>query len=144
MHSGYHPSLGECKGYDAMGSVVGLTCAKPEMWLKTLFEYQRLYDPRTNSTRVQTTGTLGVEECYEMPFNEKNLKELFSLRESDNDIAFIVKDEASGKAVSVRKESNLNKPLELFQKPFGFLHKSWKGLPLSFVKIIINAINPVS
>lgn len=31
-----------------------------------------MYDQGTNTTRVQTTGTLDIEEVYEMPFNEKN------------------------------------------------------------------------
>jgi UDP-galactopyranose mutase len=70
---------------------------------------------------METTGTLGTETVYEMPFNEKNLKELFNLRENDMDIQFIVKDEAAGKAVSVRKEANVNDTLKLFQKPFDHL-----------------------
>jgi hypothetical protein len=114
-------TLGECLGYDALGNVVDLACAKPEMWTKTLFNYERRYDERTHSTKVQTVGTLGTEEVYEMPFNEKNLKELFSLRESDNDILFILKDEVAGKPVALRREPNLNDTLKLFQKPFDYL-----------------------
>jgi hypothetical protein len=63
---------------------------------------------------METSGTLGTEDVYEMPFNEKNLKELVSLRPSDADIAFMIKDEASGKAISIRKESNINDTLKLF------------------------------
>jgi hypothetical protein len=106
-------SLGECLGYDALGNVVGLTCAKPEMWIKTLFNYERRYDERTNSTKVQTV--------YETPFNEKNLKELVSLRANDSDIMFIIKDERNAKATEVRKDVNINKTLELFLKPFPYL-----------------------
>jgi len=119
--SEYLYSLGECRGYDALGNVVGLTCAKPEMWVKTLFNYERRYDERTNSTKVQTIGTLGTEDVYEMPFNEKNLKELSSLRENDSDIMFIVKDEAAGKPTSLRNEANINDTLKLFLKPFSYL-----------------------
>ncbi len=90
--SEYLYSLGECRGYDVLGNVVALTCAKPEMWTRTLFNYERKYDERTNSTKVQTIGTLGTEDVYEMPFNEKNLKDLASPRENDSDIMFIVKD----------------------------------------------------
>jgi hypothetical protein len=114
-------SLGECLGYDALGNVVGLTCAKPEMWIKTLFNYERRYDERTNSTKVQTVGTLGTEDVYETPFNEKNLKELVSLRANDSDIMFIIKDERNAKATEVRKDVNINKTLELFLKPFPYL-----------------------
>jgi hypothetical protein len=70
---------------------------------------------------MQTSGTLGTETVYETPFNEKNLKELISLRESDNDIAFTVKDEVTGKAVEVKREANINDTLKLFQKPFTYL-----------------------
>ena len=56
-----------------------------------------------------------------MPFNKKNLKALVSLKLSDSDIAFTLKDEANGKAVEVKKESNINRTLELFLKPFDYL-----------------------
>ena len=114
-------SLGECRGYDAFDNIVTLMCAKPEMWTKTLFNYERRYDERTNSTKVQTIGTLGTEDVYEMTFNEKNLKELVSLRENDADILLIVNDEASGKPTSLRKEPNINVTFKLFLKPFNYL-----------------------
>ena len=56
-----------------------------------------------------------------MPFNEKNLKALVSLRLSDSDIAFTLKEEANGKAVEVKKESNINKTLDLFPKAIRLL-----------------------
>jgi hypothetical protein len=83
------------------------------MWVRTLFNHEREYDQRTNSTKMQTSGTLGTEDVYEMPFNEKNLKELASLRENDADIAVTVKDEAADKVVEVD-----------FQKPFDYLLKA--------------------
>jgi hypothetical protein len=70
---------------------------------------------------METNGTLGTEDVYEMPFNEKNLKELVSLRPSDADIAFTIKDEASGKAISIRKEPNINDTIKLFLRPFDYL-----------------------
>jgi hypothetical protein len=94
------------------------------MWVRTLFNHEREYDQRTNSTKMQTSGTLGTEDVYEMPFNEKNLKELASLRENDADIAVTVKDEAADKVVEVKKESNINATLKLFQKPFDYLLKA--------------------
>lgn len=93
----------------------------PEMWTRTLFNHERVYDKRTNSTKMQTSGTLGTEDVHEMPFNEKNLKELVGLRENDSDIAFTVTDESNGKAVEVKKEANINDTLKLFQKPFTYL-----------------------
>ena len=119
--SEYLYSLGELQAFDAFGNIVGCTCSKPEIWTRTLFNHTRVYDQRTNSTKVETSGILGTEEVYEMRFNEKNLKELVSLRPNDSDIAFTLKDEASGKPISLRKEHNINKNIELFLKPFDYL-----------------------
>ncbi|MDQ5868868.1 MAG: hypothetical protein M3530_03970, partial [Thermoproteota archaeon] len=95
-----------------------LDCRKPEMWTRTLFNHVRVYDQRTNTTKMETSGTLGSEDVYEMPFNEKNLKELVSLRENDADIAFTVKDEASGKAVNflLKKVSSPKSSTTWFRK----------------------------
>ena len=114
-------SLEEVNAYDAFGNVVGRTIAKPEIWTKTLFNHTRVYYQRTNTTKMETSGTLGTEDVYEMPFNEKNLKALLRLRPSDADISFTPKDESNGKAVGVRKESNINKTMELSLKPFNYL-----------------------
>ena len=114
-------SSGEVNAYDSFGNVIGCTIFKPEMWTRTLFNHQRVYDQKTNSTKMETIGTLGTEDVYELPFNEKNLKAIVSLRLSDSDIAFTLKDEANGKAVEVKKESNINKTLDLFLKPFDYL-----------------------
>ena len=62
-----------------------------------------------------------AETVYEMAFNEKNLKELVNLRDNDADITFTVKDERNDKPVEGKKESNINKTLELFLKPFDYL-----------------------
>ena len=61
---------------------------------------------------METTGTLRAEDVYELPFNEKNLKELVGKRLSDSDISFAVKDEASTRAVEVKRDVNINKILE--------------------------------
>ena len=45
----YLYSLGRIEGFDAFGNVVARNCAKPEMWTRTLFDYQRVYDEKTNS-----------------------------------------------------------------------------------------------
>ena len=87
-------SQGEVNGYDAFGNVAQCTLHKPEMWKRTLFTHERIYDQRTNTTKVQTTGTSSQEDVYELPFNEKNLKALLDLRVSDTEISFAVKEEA--------------------------------------------------
>jgi hypothetical protein len=57
-----------------------------------------------------------LTDVYELPFNEKNLKALVNLRLSNADIVFIVKDEAGGKAVDVKKESNISKTIDSTQR----------------------------
>ena len=71
-----------------------------------------------------TVGTLGAEDVYELPFNEKNLKELFSKRESDTQISFSVKDEAEDRAVSMFREPSIHDTLKLFLKPFNYIYKA--------------------
>ena len=117
-------SLGRIEGHDAFGNSVHRNCAKPEVWTKPLFDYKRIYDQRTNTTKTMTVGTLGEEQVYELPFNEKNLKQLFSKRESDTQISFIVKDEAEDKGVSLLREPSIHDTLKLFQKPFSYLYKA--------------------
>ena len=117
-------SLGRIQGYDAFGNSVHRNCAKPEVWTRQLFDYKRLYDQRTNTTKTVTVGTLGAEDVYELPFNEKNLKELFAKRESDTQISFSVKDEAEDRAVSLLREPSINDTLKLFLKPFQYLYKA--------------------
>ena len=114
-------SLGEVNGYDAFGNIVGCTLHKPEMWVRTLFSHTRVYDPRTNTSKMETSGILRTEDVYEIPFNERNLREMVDKRQSDSDISFVVKEESSTKAVEVKKDVNINKTLELFLKPWDFL-----------------------
>jgi len=45
-----------------------------------LFNHQMVYDRNTNFAKMATTGPQGTETVYEMPFNEKNLKEVFDLK----------------------------------------------------------------
>ena len=83
-----------------------------------------MYDQRTNTTKVRTTGTVKQEDVYELPFNETNLKSLLDLRASDSEITFAVKDEGSGKAIDVKRDVNINKTIELFVKPFDYLFEA--------------------
>ena len=117
-------SQGRIEGHDAFGNSVHRNCAKPEVWTKTLFDYKRIYDQRTNTTKTLTVGTLGSEQVYELPFNEKNLKQLFSKREADTQISFAVKDEAEDRGVSLLREPSINDTLKLFLKPFQYLYKA--------------------
>jgi hypothetical protein len=117
-------STGEVNGYDAFGNVAQCTLYKPETWKRTLFTHERIYDQRTNTTKVRTTGTEKQEDVYELQFNESNLKLLFSKRVNDNEISFVVKDELEDRAVSLLREPSINDTLKLFMKPFNFLYKA--------------------
>ena len=64
-------------------------------------------------------GPSRSEEIYIMHFNPDNIKKLFDQRQNDL-VNFVVKDEATGKAVQV-KDVNAEKTLTLFQKPFEYL-----------------------
>ena len=67
-------------------------------------------------------GPSGSEMIYTQAFNDENLKKLYDQRENDL-LNFIVKQEGTGKAVSV-KDVNAQKTFELFHKPFEFLFKA--------------------
>ena len=79
---------------------------------------------RTNTTKTMTVGTLGAEKFMSYHFNEKNLKELFSKRESDTEISFAVKDEAQDRGVSIFREPSIHDTLKLFIKPFKYLYEA--------------------
>ena len=83
-----------------------------------------MYDQRTNTTKVQNYRHVRTEDVYELPFNEKNLKALFSKRESDTEITFAVKDEAKIEQSRCIREPSINDTLKLFLKPFNYLYKA--------------------
>ncbi len=91
------------------------------IWTRTLFDHKQVYNERSNSLKVETLGIFGTEEVYEMKFNEENLKRVFDQRINDDQVTFTLKEEVTGKAVSVRPEPNINDTLKLFQKPFEYL-----------------------
>jgi hypothetical protein len=93
---------------------------------------------------VRTIGTLGTEDVCETPFNEKNLKELVSLKANDSDIQFVIKDERSGKATEVKKEPNINDTLKLFLKPFDYLANAEYITPQQRAQLRQMAIDGVS
>ena len=45
-------SLGQVNGFDNFGNPAEFTLYKPETWKRTLFTYGRVYDQRTNATKV--------------------------------------------------------------------------------------------
>ena len=96
-------SIGEVNGYDAFGNPAQCTLHKPEMWKRTLFTHERMYDQRTNTTKVPTTGTVKQEDVYELPFNETNLKSLWTEPVILKSLLQL-KEEGSGKAIDVKRD----------------------------------------
>jgi hypothetical protein len=113
-------SKGKLYVYDSLANPLNLPCSKPEVWNKTNFGFEKVWDEKTKSLVERTIGPSGTETVYAMPFNEKNLKELFDKRENDDILQFVVKDESNGRAIEVKKESNINNTFKLFLKPFDY------------------------
>jgi hypothetical protein len=129
----YLYSNGYLLGYDVMGDPVREICSNPETWQRTEFEYRKQYDPRTNSVKAIPVGPNHVYTVYEMPFNEKNLKQLYEKRITPEllrllkqtrlgQISFSIKDERTSVVREVRDATGIeHKTLELFMKPFDYL-----------------------
>jgi hypothetical protein len=121
----YLYSMGTIKGYDASGLPVELFLSKPEVWTRTTFHRERIYDPNTKSFVETTTGPSGTFEEYDLPFSAEGIQQLYDKRDKLNrnakPVSFIVKDEQKGMDVSVRWSSQ-EESLKLFkEKPFSYL-----------------------
>jgi hypothetical protein len=129
----YLYSNGYVLGYDAVGDPVREICSNPETWEKTGFMYKKEYDPNSKRIKTNCAGPNSKEIVYEMPWNEKNLKQLFDKRitpESARELgqkrisglAFNIKDERNGIVRDVRDATGIeHKTLELFMKEFDYL-----------------------
>lgn len=114
-------SHGRVTGFDALGDPVSRHCQGRgrEFWMKTSFAYKKEFDQKTMAPKSIVIGPNLQETVYEMPFNENNLKELFSLRENDA-VVFYVKDDRMVRDVT----GIVSKTLELMTKPFEYLYNS--------------------
>jgi hypothetical protein len=132
----YLYSNGKVTGFDVMGEVATENCSNPETWNSTGFAYNKQYDQKTMSMKKTPAGPNSVETVYEMPFNEKNLSILYEKRITPEDLkligqkriislSFSVKDERSGVVRDVKDATGiLHKSMDLFLKPFDYLHNS--------------------
>jgi hypothetical protein len=130
-------SNGFLVGFNALGDPVHEVCSNPETWQQTEFAYKKEFDPKTMSVKSIVIGPTNVETIYEMPFNEKNLKQLFEKRITHENVKllhqtrmgdtvlFAIKDGRTGQVHDVKDATGIDhKTLELFLKPFDYLANS--------------------
>lgn len=103
-------------GFDPVGDEVKLYLSQPEKWTRVIFKYRTEVNQYTKNFEKILEGPNGSEEMCDLPFSKENVKELYDQRESDQTIQFVVKDETTGNAVSVRDVTdNLLKTYEMFR-----------------------------
>jgi hypothetical protein len=129
----YLYSNGYLLGYDSVGDPVREICSNPETWVRTGFFYRKEYDPNMKRLKTICAGPNSAETVYTLPFNEKNLKQLFERRITPEDakllrqkrisgLSFSIKDERTGVVRDVRDATGIeHKTLELFSKQFNYL-----------------------
>jgi len=115
--SEYLLTKSDLHGYDSLGDEVRLfVSANCDKWNKQSFVYKTEWNDRTKQLEKQLQGTGAQEIIYEIPFSKEACEELWKMRESDQTIQFIVKQEDTGKVVAVRDMSNsASKSFELFR-----------------------------
>ena len=79
-------SNGYLIGFDVVGDPVCQSCSNPETWIKTGFQYKKEYDTEQGRVKSRIVGPNALTTVYEMPFNEKNLKELYDKRITPADL----------------------------------------------------------
>jgi hypothetical protein len=104
-------------GFDSLGDMVRLyVSSNCDKWNKQSFVYKTEWNDRSKQLEKQLQGTGAQEIIYEIPFSKEAVKELWEMRESDQTIQFLVKEEDTGKATQVRDLSNSAlKSFELFR-----------------------------
>jgi len=115
--SEYLLTKSDLHGYDSLGDEVRLfVSTNCDKWNKQSFVYKTEWNDRSKQLEKQLQGTGAQETIYEIPFSKEAVKELWEMRESDQTIQFLVKEEDTGKATQVRDLSNsATKSYELFR-----------------------------
>ena len=114
----YLYSNGYLIGFDVVGDPVSQACSNPETWTKTGFQYKKEYDTEQGRVKSRIVGPNSHKTVYEMPFNEKNLKELFDKRITPDELklmgqkrmltlSFAVKDERNNVVRDVRDATGI-------------------------------------
>ena len=117
-------STGLIRGYDVAGSEVHEHISKPESYIHTVFDMERIYDNDTKTFYENCHGPIESYEEYSLPFSPENVDLLYEKRDKSRNakpVNFYVKDEQSGMDVSVRW-SLVQDTVKLFkEKDFVFL-----------------------
>jgi len=107
-------------GYNNLGDMVRHFVSKPESWNRTDFKWERQWNDNRKMLEHICMDPSGLKEVYTMPFNEKNLKELFDKRENDHIISFSIRDEKTGNVKAV-EGVNIQETYQMFLKEFRYL-----------------------
>jgi len=115
--SQYLLTKSDLHGYDSLGDEVRLyVSSNCDKWNKQSFVYKTEWNDRSKQLEKQLQGTGSQEIIYEIPFSREAIKDLWEMRESDQTIQFLVKEEDTGKAHAVQDLSGSPaKSFELFR-----------------------------
>jgi len=104
-------------GWSKRGDVpISVYIPYPEVWTRQHWSYRIEWNENSREEESQLEGPGEAELVYDLPFTKENLKTLYDERQDDRTIQFVVKDEATGKAVEVKDLSGSSqKSFELFK-----------------------------
>ena len=140
-------------GFDVVGDPVSQACSNPETWTKTGFQYKKEYDTEQGRVKSRIVGPNSHKTVYEMPFNEKNLKELFDKRITPDELklmgqkrmltlSFAVKDERNNVVRDVQDATGIpSQDIESNPKDFDYLANSDYITPQQKAEARQNAID---
>jgi hypothetical protein len=135
----YLYTLGNIYGFNSLGVLVSYPYSKKEVFTKTFFKKNRMFDSKSGHMVEKVESPNGQQDHYLLEFSPSAVDELFSHTIKNdtpfvyrrnkhttptNPCSFIVKEEASGIAVQVQW-SDIKITLDLFKnKSFYYLFRS--------------------
>ena len=102
----YLLSAGEIIGYNSFGDIVTTPCDNPERYNKTLFGYEQQVNIQKRALMRVNTGPIGSEVVFSLPFDKKNVLQLYKQRKNDHNITFVVWQEGGTKVSSQETENS--------------------------------------
>jgi hypothetical protein len=135
----YLYSIGTIYGFNSMGVLVSYPYYKKEVYTKTLFKKNRFFDSKTGHMTERVENPISQQDQYLLKSSPSAVDEMFAQtlkpdtplvyrrdkhKTPTNPCTFIVKEEASSRAVQVAW-SDVQTTLSLFKhKPFYYLFRS--------------------